>query len=535
MEADDDMMDEGSGADGPAVGAVMTEKAQQERRNSIREIMADETLTPLEKRRNIQSLMDGRRRSSASHVSTGSGSSPGEMARAAAEASEFYQSDNEDNYSGYYNNGSMNDNEYYGYHDYSAAQVSQQQQQYQQNEQLLESVTLSAAAGGRKQRSSSMPLWSEDTSRAAAPLVAASSNAIWDDPINVSRRMEKSRPACNHYERNCTIVSPCCGLAFGCRICHDECPVLPMPFARRPPAAAPPASTASGDPAAAPQERILNWDAVERAKHKIEKRRSMPLSYDDYAGEETHHEIDRFAIAEIICRLCYTRQSSKTNFCTACGTQFGAYHCNICNLWMSDDESPYHCADCGFCRVGGRENFRHCDDCGMCIDTLLFDDHNCKAGKYMSNCPVCQEDLFSSRDASHEMPCGHAIHWHCFKELTSYDTRCPVCKKTAETPEHMAPTWQAMAMGIALQPVPPELARVVTIMCNDCEESDENRRWHFLGVRCMHCMSFNTTVERTTLTGREAAQYLDELDQMRGNSGPGDNPGGSGPRPMDAS
>lgn len=128
---------------------------------------------------------------------------------------------------------------------------------------------------------------------------------------------------------------------------------------------------------------------------------------------------------------------------------------------------------------------------------------------------------------SNNRPCGHAIHWHCFKELTTYDTRCPVCKKTAETPEHMAPTWQAMAMGIALQPVPPELSRVVTISCNDCEELDENRRWHFLGVRCNHCMSFNTTVERTTLTGREAALYLDEMDQQEGNS--------SSVRPMDAS
>jgi hypothetical protein len=80
----------------------------------------------------------------------------------------------------------------------------------------------------------------------------------------------------------------------------------------------------------------------------------------------------------------------------------------------------------------------------------------------------------------------------------------------------MAPTWQAMAMGIALQPVPSELARVVTIICNDCEVLDENRRWHFLGVRCRHCMSFNTTVERTTLTGREAAAYLDELDHNDG-------------------
>ena len=117
---------------------------------------------------------------------------------------------------------------------------------------------------------------------------------------------------------------------------------------------------------------------------------------------------------------------------------------------------------------------------------------------------VCQEDLFSSRSASHEMPCGHAIHWHCFKELTSYDTRCPVCKKTAETREHMAATWSAMAMGISLQPVPPEMARVVTIICNDCEEVQENRQWHFLGVQCLECSSFNTIVEKITLMGREA-------------------------------
>jgi hypothetical protein len=155
----------------------------------------------------------------------------------------------------------------------------------------------------------------------------------------------------------------------------------------------------------------------------------------------------------------------------------------------------------------------------MCIDTLLFDDHNCKHGKYMSNCPVCQEDLFSSRYASHEMPCGHAIHWHCFKELTSYDTRCPVCKKTAETPEQMASTWSAIAMGISLQPVPADMARCVDIICNDCEVHDGNRRWHFLGVRCMSCMSFNTAVEKIVLHGRDAAVFLDQLEQSRAGAG----------------
>jgi RING finger/CHY zinc finger protein 1 len=204
------------------------------------------------------------------------------------------------------------------------------------------------------------------------------------------------------------------------------------------------------------------------------------------------------------------------NNCINCNLQFGDYHCDICNLWMSAADYPYHCEDCGFCRVGGRENFRHCRDCGMCIDAFLFDDHNCKAGKYMSNCPVCQEDLFSSRSASHEMPCGHAIHWHCFRELTSFDTRCPVCKKTAETHDQMAPTWSAMAMGIALQPVPPEMARVVHISCNDCAHRDEDRRWHFLGVQCLKCSSFNTTVEKTVLMGKEAAAYLGDDNGVNG-------------------
>lgn len=123
----------------------------------------------------------------------------------------------------------------------------------------------------------------------------------------------------------------------------------------------------------------------------------------------------------------------------------------------------------------------------------------------MSNCPVCQEDLFSSRSASHEMICGHAIHWHCYQELTSYDTRCPVCKKTAETRDKMAATWSAMAMSISLQPVPPEMARLVTLICNDCEDIQENRQWHFLGVQCLKCSSFNTTVEKITMTGPPAA------------------------------
>jgi hypothetical protein len=167
------------------------------------------------------------------------------------------------------------------------------------------------------------------------------------------------------------------------------------------------------------------------------------------------------------------------------------------------------CIGTTFCCVGGRDNFQHCLACGMCIDKNLFHNHNCKAGKYRSNCPVCQEYLFSSRSASHEMPCGHAIHWDCFKQLAAHDSRCPVCKRTAESWERMLPTWQAMADSVAIQPIPPELARVVNITCNDCEKSDDARAWHFLGVQCQHCQSFNTVVERVVLSGVEAHEFLE--------------------------
>lgn len=263
---------------------------------------------------------------------------------------------------------------------------------------------------------------------------------------------------------------------------------------------------------------------------------SMPTSFSGSMGPPEHHEVDRFAIKEIICRECFTKQSSKTNYCINCRIQFGEYHCAICNLWMSNEERPYHCPDCGFCRVGGGENFRHCQDCGMCIDRQLFNSHNCKVGKYMSNCPVCQEDLFSSRDASHELPCGHAIHWHCFRELASHDSRCPMCKKTAETHERMKPTWDAMAMGIALQPVPPELCKVVTVKCNDCEDVQVNRAWHFLGVQCGRCESFNTVVERITMMGQEAHDFMlrENMPQVSGVSGNGDGSSGGGNASNDA-
>lgn len=515
----------------------MSEADQSARRKKIKEIMKDPQLNQTEKNKMIQSLMDGRRsrRSSVgsnlsrSVQSSSASSTPdvngnaehmnnqsheqyyyaSNMARAALAASDYYNSDDE-------GDAVMDEaaapGDIYGYNQ-------------QDNRSVASSISHSSEIGnqlsnkrGHSEEKTSIPMgqyrqmhgrsfslqdWNEESrATAAANVGSLFTNVPNANPQQINRLMEKSRPPCAHYMRNCTIIAACCGLAFGCRICHDESPVLPPPLRRR--------------KAGLVADQVVR-QAGSHISNAFKRRQSMPLENEPYDDEEeNHHLIDRFAIREVICRECFTRQSSKTNHCKACGIPFGEYHCNICNLWMTSSESPYHCTECGFCRVGGRDNFRHCRDCGMCIDTLLFDNHNCKAGKYNSNCPVCQEDLFSSRQASHEMPCGHAIHWHCFKELTSFDTRCPVCKKTAETPEQMASTWSALAMGIALQPVPPDLARAVNIICNDCEQRDYERRWHFLGVRCMNCLSFNTTVEQIILQGPEAAQYLDAQEAARG-------------------
>ena len=269
-------------------------------------------------------------------------------------------------------------------------------------------------------------------------------NSSQPSPNHATPRQTNSEAiSCVHYERRCNIVAPCCNKIFGCRVCHDE--MTPPPG---------------------------------------------------------HGAMDRFAVREIVCKDCKTRQPTSNRCINPnCAIQFGEYHCDVCNLWMVQSKRPFHCEDCGFCRVGGRESFRHCDRCCMCISVNVYDDHNCMKDKYKNNCPVCREDMFSSRQSPQDLPCGHAIHAHCFRKLAGFDYRCPICKKTVVSQQSMAAAWATRARDIEMQPMPSDLARVVNIMCNDCETRSENRNWHFLGVQCPHCTSFNTVVEQVISSG----------------------------------
>ena len=291
----------------------MSQDEQEVRRKQIREIMKDPSLSQAEKSRGIQSLMDGRRRSSCATSSVCSGASGdyvNSMAHAAAAAAEYYSSDDEgdaimepeEEGLGHISYGYDEDDarsvtseithaSQQSYHSHQShqshhSQQSQQSQQsqHQQHQQVIPPGTYRQIHG----RSYSLQDWN-DSDRAIA---AASTTIQHDNPIAVNRLMEQSRPPCQHYERNCTIVSPCCGLAFGCRICHDECPVLPAPWNRR--------------------KREQQAVGLMSSNKKSERRRSMPADLMGGDDEENHHPIDRFAIREIICRECCTRQSSKT-------------------------------------------------------------------------------------------------------------------------------------------------------------------------------------------------------------------------------
>ena len=200
------------------------------------------------------------------------------------------------------------------------------------------------------------------------------------------------------------------------------------------------------------------------------------------------------------------------NQCINCNIHFGEYHCTQCNLWMAQSKRPFHCVECGFCRVGGRDQYRHCNQCCMCISSSVFSSHNCMRDKYKNDCPVCREDMFSSRQPAQDLPCGHAIHSHCFRKLASFDYRCPICKKTVLSKESMELAWASRARDIELQPMPNDLRRVVNIMCNDCETKSANRDWHFLGVQCSACRSFNTIVEQV-VQNRDSVQEQEDLER----------------------
>uniref|UniRef100_A0A8W8N2T0 RING finger and CHY zinc finger domain-containing protein 1 n=1 Tax=Magallana gigas TaxID=29159 RepID=A0A8W8N2T0_MAGGI len=231
---------------------------------------------------------------------------------------------------------------------------------------------------------------------------------------------------CEHYKRKCALIAPCCNKTYTCRVCHDD---------------------------------------------------------------KENHELTRKKVMQVHCLTCKRVQQVQGS-CEECGTKFGNYFCEICRLYDDEDKQQFHCDGCGLCRVGGRENFYHCDVCDVCLSISMKDNHKCIEKSSHSNCPVCLEDLHTSRIAAHIPPCGHLIHYKCFKDmLKTGNYACPIC---GQSMLDMKEVWQNVDEEVSQCPMPEEYQNYyVQILCKDCHE-ESRVLFHVLGLKCQQCGSYNT-------------------------------------------
>lgn len=140
---------------------------------------------------------------------------------------------------------------------------------------------------------------------------------------------------CEHYERACLLVSPCCDREFVCRHCHNEA---------------------------------------------------------------SDHTLDRYNVTRLRCMRCGTIQPKATT-CQQCNLPFARYSCLTCSLFSnSTDQAIFHCEFCNVCRLAGDEHHKavHCHDCGCCVyvpretETLTTGWHHDEG---IPTCPLCQEPV----------------------------------------------------------------------------------------------------------------------------------------------
>merc|ERR1712232_98294 len=125
------------------------------------------------------------------------------------------------------------------------------------------------------------------------------------------------------------------------------------------------------------------------------------------------------------------------------------------------------------------------------MGNALKDNHKCVERSMHSNCPVCLEYLFDSRNSASVLKCGHTIHSNCLDQLMqSGQYKCPSCNTAMVD---MSEQWRQLREEVARTPMPDEYKNMtVKILCNDCLKESENL-FHVLGIECKECGSFNAT------------------------------------------
>eukprot|EP00164_Ancoracysta_twista_P001038 GFYU01001354.1.p1 GENE.GFYU01001354.1~~GFYU01001354.1.p1 ORF type:complete len:370 (+),score=28.88 GFYU01001354.1:300-1409(+) len=245
---------------------------------------------------------------------------------------------------------------------------------------------------------------------------------------------ERGILGCQHYQRKAKLRAACCGKLFPCRFCHDEV---------------------------------------------------------------SDHAMDRYATKEMMCYACKLVQPiQKTCRNESCGVTMARYYCDSCKFF---DDHPskdiYHCKDCNLCRIGkgiGIDYF-HCHTCNACM-SLNHQNHKCIERLLESDCPICNQYMFTSTMPVMFVACGHAMHVMCFEQYSKTNYICPICKKALwDVSEY----FQSLDAKLAQEQMPDEYRDSrQEIQCRDCQQKSVTA-YHNVYHKCGPCGSYNTDVLHT--------------------------------------
>ncbi|KAL6864425.1 hypothetical protein J3F83DRAFT_741734 [Trichoderma novae-zelandiae] len=203
------------------------------------------------------------------------------------------------------------------------------------------------------------------------------------------------------------------------------------------------------------------------------------------------HTLIRKDTKNMLCMLCATPQKAS-EACNNCGAVAAQYYCNICKLWENRTHKPiYHCNDCGICRrgMGLGKDFFHCKTCRTCITTSIESSHKCIERSTDCDCPICGEYMFTSPKRVVFMICGHSIHKKCYDQHLRTSYKCPICNKSLV---NMETQFRNLDLAVFSQPMPPDFRDTkAKILCNDCS-ARSTVAYHWLGLKCSICRSYNT-------------------------------------------
>lgn len=233
---------------------------------------------------------------------------------------------------------------------------------------------------------------------------------------------------CSHYMIGCQLYSECCQRFYPCRLCHDE-----------------------------------------KEIHKMEYKKTK----------------------KVRCMNCFLEQEIKQE-CEECGQCFGVYYCQVCKLLDNNkNKNIYHCKECEICRIGPQEQFKHCNVCKACLEISFFENHVCVENWLLTNCPICGEDLFSSRQQVLTTKCNHPIHFRCYEQYKQTAYQCPICCKSLFD---MSSYFNQIDEMLSKSEMPQEYQNTISlILCNDCE-TKSHVPYHFVYHKCTNCGSYNTKI-----------------------------------------